>query len=188
LAPDADYMTMASVPEPARRTPVPRRELDPEALVRRARLGSVLAFEQLVRLHGPQLHRFLVIRLGGERDARDVLQETLVAAWQGLPTLERPERFRSWLLGIAVHKATDAARRRRPVTHELPEAPAHDDVELLELKRALAALPARLREVLLLRHLLCLSEEETAELLGVRVGTVKSRASRARRALEELLR
>ena len=116
-----------------------------------------------------------------------MLQETLVAAWQGLPTLERPERFRSWLLGIAVHKATDAARRRRPVD-ELPDVAAHDGVELLELKRALAVLPARLREVLLLRHLLCLSEEETAELLGVRVGTVKSRASRARRALEELLR
>jgi RNA polymerase sigma-70 factor (ECF subfamily) len=178
---------MATAPEPARLTSSARRELDPEALVRRARLGSVLAFEQLVRLYGPQLHRFLVVRLGGERDARDVLQETLVAAWQGLPALERPERFRSWLLGIAVHKATDAARRRRPVD-ELPDLPAHDDVELLELKRALAQLPARLREVLLLRHLLCLSEEETAELLGVRVGTVKSRASRARRALEELLR
>jgi len=186
LAPDADYMTMASVPEPARRTPVPRRELDPEALVRRARLGSVLAFEQLVRTYGPQLHRFLVVRLGGDRDARDVLQETLVAAWQGLPTLERPERFWSWLVGIAVHKAADSARRR-PVTAELPDSPSHDEPELFELRRALGELPVRLREVLLLRHLLCLSEEETAELLGVRVGTVKSRSSRARRALEELL-
>jgi RNA polymerase sigma-70 factor (ECF subfamily) len=175
---------MASVPNPA--ASAPARVLDPDALVRRARLGSTLAFEQLVRLHGPRLHKFLVVRLGGERDARDVLQETLVAAWQALPTLEQPERFWSWLVGIAVHKAADAARARRPAD-ELPDLPHHDEVELLELRRALAQLSPHLREVLLLRHLLCLSEEETAEALGVRIGTVKSRASRARRALEELL-
>src|SRR3954464_2233713 len=100
---------MASVPRPAAQLSLPA--LDPTAVVRRARLGSVVAFEQLVRDYGPQLHRFLVVRLGGERDARDVLQETLVAAWQGLPSLKDPDRFWSWLVGIAVRKAADAARK-----------------------------------------------------------------------------
>lgn len=163
-------------------------DVDLAALVRRARMGSAAAFEQLVRLYGQRLHRFLVLRLGGERDARDALQETLVAAWQGLPGLERPERIWPWLAAIAAHKAADAARRRPPLVDAEPEPAAEvDDVELLAFRDALAELPERFREVLLLRYLLRLSEEETAAALGVRVGTVKSRSSRAKRALEELL-
>jgi RNA polymerase sigma-70 factor (ECF subfamily) len=62
-----------------------------------------------------------------------------------------------------------------------------DDDLLLETREALSALPPQYREVLLLRYLLGLSEEEAAAALGVRVGTIKSRSWRARRALLEEL-
>jgi RNA polymerase sigma-70 factor (ECF subfamily) len=58
---------------------------------------------------------------------------------------------------------------------------------LLEFREAVAALPATFREVVFLRYFLELSEEETAHALGVRVGTVKSRTNRARKALQGLL-
>src|ERR671916_1964829 len=95
--------------EPGR--PVTGARVDVE-LVRRAQLGSAAAFEQLVVELGPAVHRFLTHRLRNEAEARDALQETLAAAWQGLPRLEEPGKLRSWLLGIAANKAADASRRR----------------------------------------------------------------------------
>ena len=144
-------------------------------------------FEAFVSPYVQRLYRFLVLRLGDERDARDALQETLVAAWRGLPELRERERPWAWLVGIAAHKASDSARRR-PRTAALTciEA-AYEDEDTGDVLSALQRLPAPAREVLLLRYLLRLSEAEVAAVLGVRLGTVKSRAARARcQLLEEL--
>ena len=165
----------------------PGSGVDDAELVRRAQLGSVAAFEQLVLHPGPALHRYLRLELRHESDAHDALQETLTAAWRGLPSLRQASRFWPWLLGIASHKAADVRRRRYRDTVPEPPAESRDDV-LLEAREALAGLPAHFREVLLLRYLLGLTEEEAAAALGVRVGTVKSRSSRGRKALLEALR
>ena len=166
----------------------PTGEFEDAELVRRAQLGSAAAFEQLVLTFGPAIHRFLALRLRNDSDARDTLQETLTAAWQGLPSLEQPAKLRPWLLGIAAHKAADAIRRSVPdADHEI-ELRAKEDESLLEIREAILALPPRFRDVVLLRYLLQLSEEEVAFALGIRVGTVKSRTARARTALAELLR
>jgi RNA polymerase sigma-70 factor (ECF subfamily) len=162
-------------------------EHDEAELVRRAQLGSAAAFEQLVLRRGQQLYRYLLVRVRDEPDALDALQESLTAAWQGLPSLKDRERFWPWLVGIAAHKAADTARRRVPVVD--PSIDLLDsDESVLEISHALGSLSPQFREVLLLRYLLQLSEEETAEALGVRVGTVKSRSARARAAFMELLR
>jgi RNA polymerase sigma-70 factor (ECF subfamily) len=145
-------------------------------------------FEALVLPYVQRLYRFLVLRLGDERDARDALQETLLAAWQGLPQLREKSRPWSWLAGIAAHKAADSARRRFRAVPLANVDTAFEDGEPVEVLGALERLPAPAREVLLLRYLLRLSEVEVAELLGVRVGTVKSRAARARLLLLEELR
>lgn len=145
-------------------------------------------FEAFVLPYVQRLYRFLAIKLGDERDARDALQETLLAAWQGLPQLRERDRPWSWLAGIAAHKASDNARKRfRAVPLSTVEA-SFENGDSLEVLAALKRLPAAAREVLLLRYLLRLSEVEAAEVLEVKVGTVKSRASRARRLLLEELR
>lgn len=176
-------------PSVAKPTSTPSRvELDEPELVRRAQLGSSAAFEQLVLARGPALYRYLAVRLHDEGNARDALQETLIAAWQGLPGLRTGSKFWPWLCGIAAHKAADLARgRSHAVLHEV-DASATEDDEMLRLREAVAALPDQFRQVLLLRHLLGLSEAEVAEVLGTRIGTVKSRSARARKALEDLLR
>ncbi len=135
-----------------------------------------------------RLYRFLVLRLGDERDARDSLQETLLAAWQGLPRLRERDRPWSWLAGIAAHKASDNARKRVRAVPLSSVEQLYEDDNAADMLAALERLPAAAREVLLLRYLLRLSEVEVAEVLGVRVGTVKSRAARARRRLLEELR
>ena len=138
--------------------------------------------------HGARLHRYLRVELRHESDAQDALQESLTAAWRGLPGLRRADRFWPWLVGIASHKAADIHRRRRRDAEPEPGLTHEDDDLLLETREALSALPAQQREALLLRYLLGLTEEEAAAALGVRVGTIKSRCSRARRALLEELR
>jgi RNA polymerase sigma-70 factor (ECF subfamily) len=167
--------------------PIRLDAVDDEELVRRAQLGSVAAFEQLVVRYGGRLHRYLRIELRHESDAHDALQESLTAAWRGLPSLRRADRFWPWLAGIASHKAADVHRRRTRTADAESAGESHDDDLLLETREAISALPAHYREVLLLRYLLGLTEEEAAAALRVRVGTVKSRCSRARRALLEEL-
>jgi RNA polymerase sigma-70 factor (ECF subfamily) len=168
----------------------PRNAAEPfdVELVRRAQLGSAAAFEQLVVALGPVVHRFLSHRLRNDGEARDALQETLTAAWQGLPRLEDPSKLRAWLLGIAANKAADTARRRPPAAEHALEPRGREDDSLLEVREAILALPPKFRDVLLLRYLLDCSEEETAAALGIRLGTLKSRTNRARAALAELLR
>jgi RNA polymerase sigma factor (sigma-70 family) len=175
-----------TVPEPAVEHPASPGARAEVELVRRAQLGSAAAFEQLVLLRGPALHRFLSVRLRDDAEALDVLQETLVAAWLGLPGLRDPARVWPWLCGIAVRKAADAARSRKDVGARLASPSSTADDLLLELREAVQALPERHRQVLLLRYLVGLSEEEVASALGIRVGTVKSRAARARKAFMEV--
>lgn len=176
-------------PSTERRTSTPPRAgFDEPELVRRAQLGSSAAFEQLILTRGPFLYRYLAVRLRDESDARDALQETLISAWQGLPNLQTASKFWPWLCGIAAHKAADAARRRSHAALDEVDTHATPEDKTLDLREAVAALPEHFRQVLLLRHLLGLSEVEVADVLGTRVGTVKSRGARARKALEDLLR
>ena len=176
-------------PQPARaRDAEPLAAVDDAELVRRAQLGSVAAFEALVVRHGARLHRYLRVELRHESDAHDALQESLTAAWRGLPGLRRADRFWPWLVGIASHKAADIHRRHDRSVEPESDVLHEDDGLLLETREALAGLPRGHREVLLLRYLLGLTEEEAAAALGVRVGTIKSRCSRARQALLEELR
>jgi RNA polymerase sigma factor (sigma-70 family) len=190
------YMLSVGPTQRQQSEPASRADLDEVELVRRAQLGSAAAFEELVVRRGPQLYRFLAVRLGNESDARDALQETLTAAWQGLPVLKSAPKFWPWLVGIGARKAADTLRGRRgrrETPFELPEAPSDslspgDRVAAVDLEHALAALPPAFREVLLLRYVARLSEDEVASALGIRVGTVKSRSVRARKALGELLR
>ena len=145
------------------------------------------AFDELVEPYVQRLYRFLAVRLGDESEARDALQETLLAAWLGLTQLRDRDRPWAWLVGIAANKAADSTRRRsRGVPIESVE-PSYTEGAASDTRAALARLPRKAREVLLLRYLARLTEEETAAVLGVRVGTVKSRAARARTLLLEEL-
>lgn len=159
-----------------------------EESVRAAQRGDTAAFELLVRRHADPLYRFLVMNVGDPSDAKDALQETLVAAWKGLPGLRDPSRFWSWLVGISIHKCADVHRRRRN-----GEGSPRTDVQVdggfgvTDVDLVLQSLPPALRDVLLLRYLVGLSERETARVLGTNVGTVKSRSARARARLLESL-
>ncbi|WP_369848335.1 RNA polymerase sigma factor [Deinococcus sp. NW-56] len=153
------------------------------------------AFEVLVRRHSPRLHR-LASGLVGPGSADDVLQEVWVSVYRSAQGFRREAQFTTWLHRIALnacHKAL-AARSALPLD-EAPEptaphnpARAGEQADLrARLAWALSRLPPEQRDAVTLRELGGLDYAEIAGVLGVEVGTVKSRLSRGRAALRELL-
>ena len=172
-------------PDPAQTAERPAR--DDAATVRRAQLGSTRAFDELVRACGPDLYRYLLLRLRNESDARDALQETITDAWKGLATLRDADNYWPWLMTIAKRKATAIGRKRTTVTDLDPDLLPRADESALEVWDAIAQLRPIHREILVLRYVIGFSEKEAAQVLGIRVGAVKTRGFVARQALKELL-
>jgi len=170
---------------------------DEAALVERACRGDLEAYQALVRMHQDAAMRLAATVSGGWGDPEAATQEALVKAYRALDRFRRGAPFRPWLLRIVVNEARNARRsgqRRRRLAEHLrhdlpPPAPASPEAVLLDaderrlLVAAVQRLPRRQCEAVACRYFLELSEAETAEVLGIAPGTVKSRLSRALRAL-----
>ncbi|HEX7854662.1 MAG TPA: sigma-70 family RNA polymerase sigma factor [Sphingobium sp.] len=143
----------------------------------------------------PQLRAF-ARSLCGDRDrADDLVQETMLKAWAARERFEEGTNFRAWTFTILRNHFLSGVRRNRfvgewndLVADKILSAPASQDrtVELRDLMRALQQLPDAQREALILVGAGGISYEETAEITGVAIGTVKSRVARARTALEAI--
>jgi RNA polymerase sigma factor (sigma-70 family) len=181
--------------------PVEGRPLEDAELARRAREGDDGAYEDLVKRYGQIAFRvaWLVTRDRGE--AEDAAQEAFVKAYYALDRFRPDAPFRPWLLRIVANEARNRARsgRRRQglalraaAVSDGDAAPSPETAALAREDRetllaALNRLPAADREVIGHRYLVGLSESETATVLDVRVGTVKSRLSRAMARLRAVL-
>jgi RNA polymerase sigma-70 factor (ECF subfamily) len=93
------------------------------AVLARARRGDHEAFAQLVRPFEPELRRHCYRLLGSPADADDALQETLLAAWKGLPRFEARSSVRTWLYRIATHRCLNAARSSARRARHGPQPP-----------------------------------------------------------------
>jgi RNA polymerase sigma-70 factor (ECF subfamily) len=162
-------------------------------LIELARAGDVEAYGALVRRYQHDARR-TAAAIGDLDDADDAAQDAFVRAFGSLHRFRPDAPFRPWLLTIVANVARNQRRsstRRTRAATRLGEDRAGDDAapsaEAAALaddhrrgvRTALAALPDRYREVVACRYLLDLSEAETAEVLGLPRGTVKSRLSRA---------
>ncbi len=174
----------------------PSASLTERELVDRAQAGDVKAFEHLAGLHTDHLYA-VVLRLMGDRaEAEDVLQESLLRAWQGIRRFQSRSMFFTWLYRIAVNEANRALQRRAlrgPGGHidvesvQLP-APANqepaDQAEHHELHatldRVIAELEPMYRVALVLRDIEGLSTREAAEIVGMGEAAFKSRLHQAR--------
>ncbi len=150
--------------------------------------GSEAAFRLLYRRHTPRL-RALVLRLLGASpdEADDVVQETWLRASAALDRFRWEAALSTWLCGIAVRVAREVLRRgRRWDTEETVEqlpAPGGYPGDGIDVERAVAALPARQRAVLVLHDLEGYTHEEIGELLGIVAGTSNSQLAHARETL-----
>jgi RNA polymerase sigma factor (sigma-70 family) len=158
----------------------------------RCQLGERAAFDELVtRWHEP-LWRYLRRLANNDDAARDLAQDTWLRVFRGIARLREPAKVRPWLFGVARNVAMDRLRSQYAACPQadvkLEDLPAAaDDANLEEdfatLESGLASLPIIERETLTLFYLRELSLEEISGLVGVPVGTVKSRLFRARQLL-----
>jgi RNA polymerase sigma-70 factor (ECF subfamily) len=166
-------------------------EQSDEKLVGLIAAGDGEALRQLYGRHSDRVFRFALARLGDEEDARDAAQETWMAVWQAAGTYRGASSVSTWLFGICRNKVGEILRRRsRAPAPGFPTAPAwvaSAGEAAAELWGCLGRMDEDDRELILLAFYLGLSQQEIAEVLGVPVGTVKSRTHYARRRLQELL-
>ncbi|WP_166389040.1 SigE family RNA polymerase sigma factor [Catellatospora methionotrophica] len=145
-------------------------------------------FEAFVQQRYTALLRTAYLLCGSRDRAEDLLQNALAAA---LPKWRRMDHPEAYLRRIMINQLANVWRRpiREIVTAVLPDRPGHDPAieDRDELWSALRRLPVRMRAVLVLRYWEDRSEQETAQILGVSVGTVKSHASRGLDRLRELV-
>ncbi|QDU94181.1 RNA polymerase sigma factor [Lignipirellula cremea] len=157
---------------------------------------SQVEFNALVENHGEVLYRLAYRLVGDRHEAEDMVQEAFRSAWKSRRRYESGHSDRAWLASILRRRVIDRWRKKPP-PQLLPEgSPLEIPVEAAdplandftdEMQHALAQLPDPLRETLLLVVVGDLTHQETANLLGVPLGTVLSRVSRARNRLRELL-
>lgn len=163
--------------------------------------GEVDGLSVLAGRHGQALLAYLTGLLGDRLAAEEVVQDTLVAVWRGASGFRGGSSVRTWLFGIARRRAAQSVRGRRLTvvdssdvalgaiidTAAGPESTALLRAEVDQVAAAVGGLRPLLREVLLLACVYEMTGPEIAAVLGVPVGTVKSRLSHARAAVSAAL-
>lgn len=204
LAPDADSDLAAFANgEP----PIPAATRDDEALVRAAQAGDLDAFNLLVMRHERPVFNVALRLLRDVGLAEDATQDAFVRAWQNIGSFQSGS-VRSWLYKIATNRSYDMLRAssRRPAGsleaemveiepiwsaggtgEESPDAHALRRELSIYLERALTSLPDDQRMVVMLVDVQGLDYHEVAESMGIALGTVKSRLSRARAKVRQTL-
>lgn len=183
---------------------------DEAALIRRILAGEKELFYDLIRPYEKMVYVTIYAMVRNEQEAEDGAQETLISAFRHLASFRGDSKFSTWLVTIAMNEGRRRLRKAKsaaedplddsPEDHEGDFTPAFltdwreipsealEKKELREkIRQAVATLPTIYREVLILRDLEELNQEETAAALGITIATVKVRLHRARIMLQKVL-
>jgi len=174
------------------------RAAQDQQLIRRYLAGDVDAFNELMQAHEDRVFAVCLRMMRDREAALDATQETFITVFRKADRFAGKSAFSTWLYRVAVNTCYDALRRgKRRATEPLPdyaEPPdrsSDDRLAAAELRpsieEALADLPVEFRAAVILSDLEGLSLQEVGDLLGIPVGTVKSRVFRGRRLLAEAL-
>ena len=166
--------------------------MDESTLIRHAANGDAAAWEPLVLAHQEAVFRLCYLLLGDPDDAEDIAQETFLRAWNYLQRFDTARPLRPWLLSIASNLASNRRRsagrylsaltrafRNEPVSSASIEEKSAQHLEAGQLWKAVQTLSVPDQQIVYLRYFLELSVAETAEVLNIAEGTVKSRLNRA---------
>ena len=185
---------MALIPADDSVNSIGRAESD--GVVRRAQQGDVEAFERIYRSSAPAVYAVCRRMLGDEREAKELLQDAFVRAWERLTQFRGQSSLDTWLHRVAVNVVLEHLRRakrdalRMVATDDddFGASPERVSVESrMELAAALDRLPAGSRTVLVLHDIEGYSHDEIAEMTGIAAGTSRAQLWRARRALSKML-
>lgn len=177
---------------------MPGRTYDPDtALIQQMAAGDVAALDELYTRHGASILNYITTITHDRGAAEEVLQDVMLAAWEHAAGFRGDSKVRTWLLSIARNRAINAQRRSSPQFVMLDESASAFDTTPLErverrsqeqmLRAAIRQLPPFHQEILTLVFYHQLSGAEVAQVLGVNLGTVKSRLHRAKDLLRRVL-
>ena len=192
------YSVVVKTTEPALRADQSAVDQDntDQLIIQRVLGGNRDAFKTLISRYSDPLYRHALCMTGSPDVAEDILQLSFIKAYQHLAEVRG--RFDAWVFRIVANGCKDWLKniRRSHLSYDEDDQPssyATPDEELdrtelrTDLDRALATLPASLREAFVMKHVEGRSYEEMADLLGTTVGALKMRVHRAREALQALL-
>lgn len=182
---------------------------DESAIIERCKQGDITAFDELVRRYERRVYNFAYRMAGNYDDANDIASEAFIKVYNAIDTFRGDANFTTWLFRIVTNLYLDERKRSKAhmnipldeyidleessVTRQIedPSPGLQDLIEAGEradvLARAICDLPDYQRIMVLLFHTQGKSYEEIAEIIGLPIGTVKSRLNRARLALKEKL-
>ena len=161
--------------------------------------GDEQAWGQLVQVHQQAVFRLAYFLLGDADDAEDIAQETFIHAYRALPSFDPERPMRPWLMRITTHLCSNWRRslgrylsalqnwQRNQPTRTTTAQQVEQQMRAEMLWQAVRQLKRTDQQVITLRFFMDCSEAETAEVLGVALGTVKSRQHRALNRLREIL-
>ena len=165
--------------------------------MKKAQEGDQGAFDDLLRRHYNQIYAVCRRLAGNEADALDATQEALITLVRRIDRFDGRSKFTTWMHRVVVNACLDELRRRgrRPVPSAVEEQPlaaaerpvAEAVADRLDIESALAQLPDTFRVPLVLCDQVGMSYEEIAQELDIPPGTVRSRISRGRRRLAEVM-
>jgi len=165
-------------------------------LVERYVGGDRVAFAILVRRHERRVYNLAYRMLGREEDARDATQDAFLSALRKLPSFRGDAAFTTWMHRVTVNACYDILRKRKrepaleipeTIEHGVPHDHAEETTISLDVQRALLQVPLEFRAPIVLHDIHDLAYEEVGEILGIPIGTVKSRIHRGRLALAKAL-
>jgi len=184
-------------------------QADEKAVIERCKNGDLSAFDQLLRLHEKQAYNLAYRLTQNYDDANDIMQEAFIRVYNSIGSFRGDAHFSTWLYRVITNVYLDQRKREKNRAHasleeyiELDDStvsrqvqdPAPRPDDLLEekerseaIEKAIGTLPDYQRAMLILYHLQGCSYEEISRILGMPLGTVKSRLNRARLALKEKL-
>ncbi len=177
---------------------------DERDLVRRASQGDETAFELLMRAHESRMYAVSLRMCGNREDAQDCLQEAMLRIYRAIANFKGQSSFATWAYRITMNTCLDELRRRKLRTAtsldvlldngwspaddgQTPEQHSIASEQRRMLERAIADLPEDMRAAIVLRDVQGFSYDEIARMLEANVGTIKSRISRGREKLREVL-
>lgn len=177
-------------------------------LIKRSQKGDINSFEELIKEYKKIAYNIALKMLKNKEDAEDVSQEALIKVYKSINRFNMDSSFKTWMYRIVVNTCLDHVRKSKenPISIDQPIRSGHDEFymdvednsptpqEILETKLtqkmvmdAVNELEEDFKSIIILRDINDLSYEEISEILECNIGTVKSRISRGRQKLKEIL-
>ena len=167
------------------------------SIIEQCRKGNSEVYAVLVERYQEMIYNVVYRMLGDAESARDIAQESFIAAYGALKEFRNDSKFSTWLCSIAMNKCRDQLRAQKDTvplddvmemavaTDPNPEAALCNKQLSLELQAALCALPEDYRQVIILKHIEGLDYREMEAILGVSANALKVKTYRAREWLKK---